>query len=161
MVKDFYQNEQTVRIYIMKLYSICTDPQPSVLAWSININVQFKNVKKLTKTIYNNVQKIGLRKIEASYVYQGCNYFIKIHKKYYYTLRSPFLFKYILKCNLLLWCKAEFSASLLQSSASHDPLNHSIWFSSKISYHYQCWKLLCCLISLWKPWSIFSGFFDE
>ncbi len=28
---------------------------------------------------------------------------------------------YILKCNLFLWCKAEFSASLLQSSVSHDP----------------------------------------
>ncbi len=26
----------------------------------------------------------------------------------------------IVKCNLLLWCKAEFSASLLQSSVSHD-----------------------------------------
>ncbi len=28
---------------------------------------------------------------------------------------------YILKCNSFLWCKAEFSASLLQSSVSHDP----------------------------------------
>lgn len=87
MVKDFYQNEQAARIYIMKLYSIGTDPEPSVLAWSINRNVQFKNVKKLTKTIYTNVQKIGFHKIEASYVYQDCNYFIKIHNKYYYTLR--------------------------------------------------------------------------
>ncbi len=32
----------------------------------------------------------------------------------YYNLNNCFLFAYI------LWCKAEFSASLLQSSASHD-----------------------------------------
>ncbi len=31
-----------------------------------------------------------------------------------------FLLKYILTCDLFLWCKAEFSASLLQSSVSHD-----------------------------------------
>jgi len=30
------------------------------------------------------------------------------------------LCEYILKCNLFLWCAAVFSASLLQSSASHD-----------------------------------------
>ncbi len=32
-----------------------------------------------------------------------------------------FLFEYILKCKLFLLCKDEFSASLLQSSVSHDP----------------------------------------
>ncbi len=31
-----------------------------------------------------------------------------------------FLFVYTLKCNLFLWIKAEFSASLLQSLVSHD-----------------------------------------
>ncbi len=31
-----------------------------------------------------------------------------------------FLFEYILKCNLFMWRKAVFSASLLQSSVSHD-----------------------------------------
>ncbi len=43
--------------------------------------------------------------------------------KYYVILwniieiwRNLFLTEYILKCNLLLWCNAEFSASLLQSS---------------------------------------------
>ncbi len=30
--------------------------------------------------------------------------------------KNSFLFEYILKCNLFLWCKAEFSASFLQSS---------------------------------------------
>ncbi len=74
-----------------------------------------------------------------------------------------FLFKYILKCNLFLWCKAEFSASLLQSSVSHDPSEIILicWFSDcyhsnmLISYYYQCWKQFCCLTFLWKLWSIF------
>ncbi len=35
---------------------------------------------------------------------------------------NSFLFEYILNCNLFLWCKDEFSASLLQASVSHDPL---------------------------------------
>ncbi len=38
-----------------------------------------------------------------------------------WNIFEVFLFEYILKCNLFLWCKAEFSASLLQPSASHDP----------------------------------------
>ncbi len=42
--------------------------------------------------------------------------------KYY----KYFLFEYIFLCNLFLWCKAEFSASLLQSSVSHySSRNHS------------------------------------
>ncbi len=28
-----------------------------------------------------------------------------------------------------------------------------------ISYYYQCWKWMCCLIFLWKQWWIFSWFF--
>ncbi len=44
-----------------------------------------------------------------------------------------FLFEYILKCNLFLWCKAECSVSLLQSSVSHDPseIILTCWFSAK------------------------------
>ncbi len=30
--------------------------------------------------------------------------------------KSHFLFKYILKCNLFLWCKAEFSAAIIQQN---------------------------------------------
>jgi len=37
------------------------------------------------------------------------------------TWNNCFLFEYILKCNFFLWCAAVFSASLLQSSVSHDP----------------------------------------
>ncbi len=56
-----------------------------------------------------------------------------------------FLCEYTLKCNLLLWCKAEFSASLLQSSVSHDPSEIMlICCSGSISYYYQCWKQLPC-----------------
>ncbi len=41
--------------------------------------------------------------------------------------------EYILKCNLFLWRKAEFSASLLQSSVSHDPLDIILicWFTAQ------------------------------
>ncbi len=41
-----------------------------------------------------------------------------------------FLFEYILKCNLFLWCKAEF----LQSSVSHNPSEMILicWFETFI-----------------------------
>ncbi len=44
-----------------------------------------------------------------------------------------FLLEYIVKCNLFLWCKAEFSASLLQSSVSHDPSEISLicWIAER------------------------------
>ncbi len=46
---------------------------------------------------------------------------------------------YILKRNLFLWCKAEFSASLLQSSVSHDP-SEIILICCSRNIYYQCWK---------------------
>ncbi len=44
-----------------------------------------------------------------------------------------FLFEYIFKCNLFMWCKAGFSASLLQSSVLHDPSEIILigWFVAK------------------------------
>ncbi len=44
-----------------------------------------------------------------------------------------FLFEYTLKYNLFLWRKAEFSASLLQSSVSHDPSETILinWFAAE------------------------------
>ncbi len=51
----------------------------------------------------------------------------------------------MLKCNLFLWSKAEFSASLLQSSVSRDP--------SEI--YNQCWKQLSCLMFSGPMWSFF------
>ncbi len=44
-----------------------------------------------------------------------------------------FLLEYIVKCNLFLWCKAEFSASLLQYSVSHDPSEISLicWIAER------------------------------
>ncbi len=49
--------------------------------------------------------------------------------------------------------KAEFSASLLQSSVSHDPSEIILTCSfaaQKNVLYYQCSKQLCCLILLWK-----------
>jgi len=36
--------------------------------------------------------------------------------------------------------------------------NMLICCSRNISYYYQCWKQLCCLIFLWKPWKIYIYF---
>ncbi len=44
------------------------------------------------------------------------------------TWNNDFLFEYSLKYNLFLWSKAEFSASLLQFSVSHDPSEIILWF---------------------------------
>ncbi len=37
--------------------------------------------------------------------------------------------------------------------------NMLIWCSGNISYYYQCWKKLCCLIFLLKPWYIYFSVF--
>ncbi len=58
---------------------------------------------------------------------------------------NNFLFYSMLKCNLFLWSKAEFSASLLQSSLSRDPTE----------INNQCWKQLSCLMSSGPMWSFF------
>ncbi len=51
----------------------------------------------------------------------GSVQFFEIHLSYCFLTAF-----YFLKCSLLLWCKAEFSASLFQSSVSHDP-SEIIW----------------------------------
>ncbi len=65
------------------------------------------------------------------------------------------LYMNLLKCNWLLWCAAEFSASLLQCHMIFR--NHSnmmICCPRNISDYYQCWKQMCCPIFLWKLWYI-------
>ncbi len=54
----------------------------------------------------------------------------------YFSKKNSFLFEYHLKFNLFLWCKAEFSASLLQSSVSHDPSEISLicWFAAQETF---------------------------
>ncbi len=68
---------------------------------------------------------------------------------YYYNINKHFLFEYNVKCHLFLWRKATFSASLLQSSESHDPSNMPDLPLKKNSYYYQsctayilCWNFL-------------------
>ncbi len=55
--------------------------------------------------------------------------------KCYYNFKS-FYIEYILKYNLFLWCKAEFSASLLRSSVSHDPSEIILkcWFAAQETF---------------------------
>ncbi len=53
--------------------------------------------------------------------------------KYYCNKKMYFfLIEYIVRFNLFLWCKAEFSASLLQSSVSHDSeINIICWYAAQ------------------------------
>ncbi len=76
--------------------------------------------------------------------------FTSAHQGYIYLIKNKtvilwniitisnncFLFEYIVKCNLFLWCKAEFSASLLQSSVSHDPSEIILicWFNAQETF---------------------------
>ncbi len=105
--------------------------------------------------IYREREGGGARERDFSFCFnahQGCIYLIKNTVKLSYCeillqfkiTNNCFLFYYIL-CDV----KEEFSASLLQSSMSHDPseINIICWCLLKnIYYHYKCWKLLCCLI---------------
>ncbi len=90
-------------------------------------------------------------------------HYIPFPKKYSKTvlwnnitiLNNHFQYELFLKCNLFMWCKAEFSASLLQSSVSHDPseIILTCWFASQeklFFYYYWCVKQLCCFIFLWS-----------
>ncbi len=67
---------------------------------------------------------------------------------------------YILKSHLFLWWKSEFSASLLQSSVSHDPSEIILicWFGAQKNIIIKA-ENLCGL--LLKPWYMFLRFFDE
>ncbi len=72
---------------------------------------------------------------EVSYGYQGYIYLIKntmktaIIVKYYYHFSCLFEIFFIYSCDF----KAEFSASLLQSSVSHDPSEIILicWFAAQ------------------------------
>ncbi len=76
---------------------------------------------------------------EVSHAHPGCIYLIKntVKSLQFWIIitiqNSCFLFEHILKCNLFLWCAAEFSASLLQSSVSHDPSEIILicWFAAQ------------------------------
>ncbi len=52
-----------------------------------------------------------------------------------------------LTCNLFLWCKAVFSASLQRHMIFRNQYNMQIWCLRNM-YYYQCWKPLCCFIFL-------------
>ncbi len=74
---------------------------------------------------------------EISSAQQGCIYLINNIVKNcnivkYYSLKELFSI-YIVKYNWFLWCKAEFSASLLQSTVSHDPSEIILicWFAAQ------------------------------
>ncbi len=91
--------------------------------------------------------------------YQGCIYLIKNTVKLWNIStisNNCFLCEHMLKCNLFLWCKAEFSASLLQFSVSHDPSEIILicWFAAQetfliiINFENSC----AATYFLWKLW---------
>ncbi len=96
---------------IYELYPLC---KINVLLRSYTYAVNLVIAITASKTFFKSV----------SYA-QNLSYLIKNTAKtailWIITIKITFLFEYILNCNLFLRCKAEFSASLLQSSVSHDP----------------------------------------
>ncbi len=78
-------------------------------------------------------------------------------------LNNRFLFEYILKCNLFPWCKAEFSATLLQSSVSHDPSEIIIiyLFAAKETFLIIINVENNCAALCGNSGHSFIGFFDE
>ncbi len=82
---------------------------------------------QILSSLYIAIHKFGVAMIfkmflslmltKSAFIDQKCSNKKNIILKYY-NFDNCFLLEYILKCNLFLWCKAEFSASLLQSSVS-------------------------------------------
>ncbi len=57
------------------------------------------------------------------------NIILVFHNKILLFKITAFYFNVFLKCNLFLWCKAEF----FESSVSHDPSEIIIWF---VAHHF-------------------------
>ncbi len=80
--------------------------------------------------------------LKVSSAHQGCIYLIKntVKRVKLWNIitisNNYFQFEYIVKCNLFLWCKAEYSASLLQSSVSYDPSEIILiwWFTAQDTF---------------------------
>ena len=62
-------------------------------------------------------------------------------------------------CNVFLWWQSWISSIITPvfrvTWSFINNINTMIWYLRNISYYYQCWKQLCCLTFLWKPWYIF------
>ncbi len=67
-------------------------------------------------------------------------------------------FKYISRCNFVLWFKAKFSASLHQSLVSHDSSEIILiwWFAAQETIIVINVENSCFWIFLWKQWHIFQ-----
>ncbi len=104
--------------------------------------------RKLQLLYLHNHSKVwDLRNVNVfervSFAHQGCIYLIKnpiktvkLWNNIIIIQNNTFLFEYILKYNLFLWYKAAFSASLLQSSVSHDPSEIILiyWFAAQENF---------------------------
>ncbi len=96
----------------------------------------------------------------SSSAQQGCIYMIKNTVKivkYYCNLKQLFLCECVKLSFISVTQRCIFSIitpvfSVTWSSENHN--NMLIWCSRNISDYYQCWKQLCCPISLCKLWHI-------
>ncbi len=121
--------------------------------WSRNLSFFFER-----ETFWSICYSLSLSLSLSIYIY----IYIWTYSTYYYyynyillhNLKVTFPIEYILKCNLFLWCKSEFSAQLLQSSVSHDPSEITVicWFAAQETFLIiiNVKKLVCCLTFWWK-----------
>ncbi len=82
--------------------------------------------KSIKSDWMRHVEQFGVRMIFNAY--ESKLYLIKKYKYFYNKKKNFFIFNILLKCHLFLWCKTNISASLLQSSVSHDPSDVIIYF---------------------------------
>ncbi len=139
-----------------KLWHIYTHTQPEQHTPEKSIHSSPLRVSGTPRTMRSRVflvKNIPVpRPYSAKWICHDCS-FIRSFSCQTQCQNNRFLFEYILKMKCIpVKGEAEFSVS-------HDPSENSIicWFSAQdqLTYLYQCWKQLSCLIFLWKPQYIF------
>ncbi len=115
--EDWSNDAENTALFSIYIYS----PSDFYLIWNKNTFFFFY----LFYTLLVNFLKCFWKK---SPDHKGCIYLIKNTVKtvkYYYNLKL----KYLLNCNWFLWCSAEFSASLLQTSVCFILI---CWFAAQL-----------------------------
>ncbi len=113
--------------------------------WSRNLSFFFER-----ETFWSICYSLSL----SIYTWTYSTYYYYYNYILLHNLKVTFPIEYILKCNLFLRCKSEFSAQLLQSSVSHDPSEIILiyWFAAQETFLIiiNVKKLVCCLTFWWK-----------
>ncbi len=102
------------------------------ITWFDSLWSRLRLWKSIKSAWMRHVEQFGVSMIFKAY--ESKLYLIKNTLntviKYFYNkkIQLIFIFNILLKCHLFLWCKTNISASLLQSSVSHDPSDVIIYF---------------------------------